>query len=216
MLHALAANKEDVDFAMLHSLDDSGRPSPSEPDFLIRDSQKICTLEGVLGIPEDHISARPFLDLDQESTCYSLGFERALEEDAPILLQTENGTLPEEYISDLRCRTYSAPIHSVVICPIRPTRGERVVRFLIMGLSSRVAYDDDFRQFIDILNRQIATSVASVFLFNEEIRRGRKRAEEGTLVHAKLRERQTRFLSIFRSRIVKVKSLMRTKPGIRS
>ncbi len=40
------------------------------------------------------------------------------------------------------------------------------------GINPRRPYDDDYQSFIRLLNRQLATSLASVTLLEEEIRRG--------------------------------------------
>lgn len=45
-----------------------------------------------------------------------------------------------------------------------------------MGVNPRRPYDDDYSLFIQLLSRQLATSMASVVLFEEEIRRGQRAA----------------------------------------
>jgi PAS domain S-box-containing protein len=80
------------------------------------------------------------------------------------------------------------PCNDAVVCPIHPTGGQNIVGFLVLGLNPRIGYDEDERQFIDILRRQIATSVAAVVLLDEEICRGRTVAEEAALGQAKLEQ----------------------------
>ena len=46
-----------------------------------------------------------------------------------------------------------------------------------MGINPRRPYDDDYSLFIQLLSRQLTTSMASVVLFEEEIRRGQKAAK---------------------------------------
>lgn len=43
--------------------------------------------------------------------------------------------------------------------------------FLILGVNPRRPYDDDYQQFVQVLLRLLATSLASVVLFDDEIRR---------------------------------------------
>lgn len=46
-----------------------------------------------------------------------------------------------------------------------------------MGINPRRPYDDDYSLFVHLLSRQIATAMASVVLFEEEIRRGQQAAQ---------------------------------------
>jgi len=46
-----------------------------------------------------------------------------------------------------------------------------------MGVNPRRPYDDDYNLFVQLLSRQLATSLASVVLFEEEIRRGQRAAK---------------------------------------
>jgi PAS domain-containing protein len=50
-----------------------------------------------------------------------------------------------------------------------------------MGINPRRPYDDDYSLFIQLLSRQLATSMASVVLFEDEIRRGQRAARLAAL-----------------------------------
>jgi PAS domain S-box-containing protein len=64
---------------------------------------------------------------------------------------------------------------------VRPTNGDTVLAFLLIGVNPRRAYDREYMAFISMLNRQLATSLASTMLFEEEIRRSRDAAEAAAL-----------------------------------
>lgn len=49
--------------------------------------------------------------------------------------------------------------------------------FLLIGVNPRRPYDEGYRSFVNMLNRQLATSLASIILFEDEIRRGQTAAE---------------------------------------
>lgn len=149
-------------------------------------SRKRCVLEGSLGVPDAHIASPANLALEESSEGYCSVFRKATEIGDPVILRTQDGTLPERYVRGFGSRGFGDPCNAAVVCPIRPTGGENVVGFLVLGLNPRQGYDDDERQFIDILSRQIATSVAAVALLDEEIRRGRTYAQEAALQQAKL------------------------------
>lgn len=68
-----------------------------------------------------------------------------------------------------------------MVVPIHPTTGESILGFLVIGVNPRRPYDDDYSLFIQLLTRQLATSMASAMLFEEEIRRGQRAARLAAL-----------------------------------
>lgn len=58
--------------------------------------------------------------------------------------------------------------------------------FLVLGVNPRRQFDDDYRSFIQLLNMQLATSLASTTLLETEIRRGLTEAEAAALERARL------------------------------
>ena len=188
LLQALESNHNDVPFAILYSVDEVWHDGMKASGAMQFQSRKVCVLEGSLGIPAGHIAAPASLDLEDGSEGYSSAFREAMETEDHVLLRRHDGSLPESYVMGFECRGFGEPCNAAVVCPIRPTGGENIVGFLVLGLNPRQGYDEAERQFIDILNRQIATSVAAVVLLDEEIRRGRRVAEEAALDQAKLEE----------------------------
>ena len=75
-----------------------------------------------------------------------------------------------------------------MVLPIHPTTGDSVLGFLIMGINPRRSYDDDYSLFVQLLCRQLATSMASVVLFEEEIQRGQRAAKLAALDRIELSE----------------------------
>ena len=74
------------------------------------------------------------------------------------------------------------------MCPIHPTTGESTLGFLVLGVNPRRPFDEDYNLFVQLLSRQIATSLASVVLFEEEIRRGQQAAQMAALDRIELSE----------------------------
>jgi PAS domain S-box-containing protein len=101
--------------------------------------------------------------------------------DRPVLLTTEEGTLSFDLIEGIEWRGFGDPCRAVVVCPIHPTTGETILGFLVIGVNPRRPYDDDYSLFIQLLSRQLATSMASAMLFEEEIRRGQRAARLAAL-----------------------------------
>ena len=147
-----------------------------------------CVLEGTLGVPEDHPAAVSSFDLKTGMEGLGPVFREVMKTDKPVLLEVGTKDLPATLLEGLGGRGYDDICRNVVICPIHPTTGEAVLGFLVMGVNPRRPYDEDYSLFIQLLNRQLATSLASVVLFEEEIRRGQRAAKLAALDRMELSE----------------------------
>ncbi|KAI9744446.1 MAG: hypothetical protein M1818_001975 [Claussenomyces sp. TS43310] len=176
VIDSLESNEYDVPFVFLYSVTDdadSDMSSIHSGSLPVTPSQ--CILEGTLGVPEEHPSAASPLDLKSSNDAWAPYLREAMKTDKPVLLTTDDGIL-SSLIAGLSFRGFGDPCRAAVICPIHPTTGEAILGFLVMGINPRRPYDDDYSLFIQLLSRQIATSMASVVLFEEEIRRGQRAA----------------------------------------
>ena len=68
---------------------------------------------------------------------------------------------------------WSDPPRSAVVWPIRSNIGHQLAGFLVLGLSSRLRFDDRYRDFCELVATQVATAIANARAHEEE----RKRAE---------------------------------------
>jgi PAS domain S-box-containing protein len=181
VIKGLEYNERDVPFVFLYSVSDevdsdmssmhSGSFGPQPPQVL---------LEGSLGVPQDHPTASSPLDLKNSEDSWAPYLREAMKTDKPVLLSTDDGTL-SGLIAGLEVRGLPGPCKAAVVCPIHPTTGESILGFLVIGINPRRPYDDDYSLFIQLLSRQLATSMASVVLFEEEIRRGQRAARLAAL-----------------------------------
>lgn len=176
-LEGLEHNPQDVPFALLYSIvdnDDADTASHSSDSTI---SLKSCFLEGAIGIPEGHPASPRKLDLKRSQEGFVPAFREAMRTREPTMLQTRDGTLPESLLEGITWRGYGDPCKEAIIFPLRPTNGEMVFAFLLIGVQPRRAYDDEYKAFASMLNRQLATSLASVMLFEDEMKRSRNAAE---------------------------------------
>ncbi|KAI1449277.1 hypothetical protein F5Y02DRAFT_257005 [Annulohypoxylon stygium] len=171
----------DIPLAILYSVQGDFQPSTGQA----------CRLEGCLGVPSGHPIAPPMLHLDERSQGLSLSFRKTLESQNPLLLQTRDGTLPESLLEGLTWRGFEDPCQEAVICPIRPTKEEKVLGLLLLGLNPRRPYDNDYRQYISLLGQKLTTTLASAVLLEEEARRRRNIAEQAAFDQARLKEKLT-------------------------
>lgn len=173
VLKSLEMNPRDVPFALLYSVgdDDDGEISSVASETSM--SLKTCYFEGSLGVPEDHIAAPQQLDLRRSPEGFVPSFREAMRTREPTLLRTRDGTLPEALLEGIQWRGFGDPCKEAIIFPVRPTTADNVLAFLVLGVNPRRPYDDEYRAFCTMLNRQLATSLASTILFEEETRRMR-------------------------------------------
>lgn len=177
VLIALTENDYDTPFALLYSVSDD---NDSDSSSLYSNSllgTKTCYLEGKLGVPTRHQVAPEQIDLKEGNEGFGPVFREVMKTDKPVVLSIGSGDLPLEMMEGLAWRGFGDPCRDVVVCPIHPTTGESILGFLVLGINPRRPYDDDYNLFIQLLSRQLATSLASVVLFEEEIRRGQKAAK---------------------------------------
>lgn len=177
MLEGLEHNPIDVPFALLYSIidnDDADTASHSSDSTI---SLKSCLLEGSIGIPEGHPASPRKLDLKRSQEGFVPAFREAMRTREPTTLQTRDGSLPESLLEGIAWRGYGDPCKEAIIFPVRPTNGDQVFAFLLIGVQPRRAYDDEYKAFAAQLNRQLATSLASVMLFEDEMKRSRYAAE---------------------------------------
>ena len=188
VLGALELNEYDTPFVLLYSVADESDSDSSS----IHSSSVVgvlqCTLEGSLGVPEDHVAAPKEIDFKTGLEGFGPVFREVITTDRPVLLEVGSKDLPPSLLDGLDQRGFGDPCRAVVVCPIHPTTGESILGFLVLGVNPRRPYDEDYSLFVQLLSRQLATSLASVVLFEEEIRRGQKAAKLAALDRIELSE----------------------------
>lgn len=190
VLDALECNEYDTPFVLLYSIasEDDSSEDASVTDSSVSGGSKMCNLEGSLGIPDDHPAAPKVMDLRIGTDGFAPLFRDALANNTTLVVDSEKGEIPEGLLDGLNWRGFGDPSKTVIICPIHPTTGENILGFLVMGVNPRRPYDDDYSLYVQLLSRQLATSLASVVLFEEEIRRGQKAAKMAALDRIELSE----------------------------
>ena len=188
VLKALDLNEEDTPFVLAYSLSDDIESDASSIQSNNTPNIKQCTLEGTLGVPEGHSAAPSCIDLQGDMGFFAQIFRGAMKSDQPVLLRTEDGTLDSSTIEGMEWRGFGIPCTAVVICPIHLSTSNSTLGFLVLGINPRRPYDDDYSLFVQLLSRQLTTSMASVVLFEEEIARGRRAARLAALDRIELSE----------------------------
>ncbi|KAI2603898.1 uncharacterized protein GGS25DRAFT_525172 [Hypoxylon fragiforme] len=175
----LEYNEDDVPFNLVYSVTEESESDVSSMHSGSWVNPPLLMLEASLGVPQGHPLLIESLDLKTSSDGFAPYMRESMSNTGqPIALSLEDGTLPDGLMDGLAWRGPGDPCNSIVIFPVHPTTGsESVVGFIVMGVNPRRPYDEDYKLFINLLSRQLATSLASVVLFEEEIRRGQKAAQ---------------------------------------
>ncbi|ATY58871.1 ethylene receptor [Cordyceps militaris] len=176
----LAYNELDVPFNLIYSTakeDAESEVSSVRSGGVAQPTH--LTLEASSGAPEGHVAAPKTIDLRTSEEGFAPYMRKSIRMGGiPVVLSQTDGTLPEELIEGLQWRGFGEPCRTIVVHPIVSTSaGESITDFLIIGVNPRRPYDDDYELFIHLLARQLATSMASVVLFEEEIKRGQMAAK---------------------------------------
>lgn len=178
LLEGLEFNEYDAPMVLVYSLNEDTSDSEAVSSASSGGaSNKVCYLEGALGIPPGHKAAPPVIDMKTGTAGFASSFRQALTTDRPIVLRVDDGTLQAEMLEGIEWRGFGDPSKIVVIAPVRPTTGESTLGFLVMATNPRRPYDEDYDLFVQLLGRQLATSIASVVLFEEEIKKGERAAQ---------------------------------------
>jgi PAS domain S-box-containing protein len=199
----LLGNHFDVPFALMYSVGDSEDGDHSSTSSGSTISLKSCYIEWSIGVPDGHIAAPYQLDLKRSREGFVPSFREAMRTREPTLLHTRDGTLPEALLDDISWRGFGDPCREAIIFPVRPTNGDAVLAFLVLGVNPRRHYDKEYKAFVSLLNRQLATSLASVILYEDEVRRNRDAAEAAALE----KEQLTQQLDLQASRLRRMTEL---------
>ncbi|KAK2613120.1 hypothetical protein N8I77_000049 [Diaporthe amygdali] len=186
VLEGLEDNPWDVPFALLYSVGEDNDDEHSSTASELSISLKSCHFEGALGVPDGHIAAPQQLDLRRSLEGFVPSFREAMRTREPTLLRVRDGTLPEALLEGIKWRGFGDPCKEAIIFPVRPTNADNVLAFLVLGVNPRRPYDHEYKSFATMFNRQLATSLASTILFEEETRRSRDAVEAAQLERVRL------------------------------
>ena len=181
LLEGLKPNDKDIPLAVLYSVQ---RESLSPPSRSV-DRSATCVLEGAVGLPDGHVLGPLRLDFERGSEGIAASMRRALDIDGVLLLQANDGSLPESLLQDIEWRGFGVPCKEAVICPIT-TGSKTLLGFVLIGLNPRRPYDSDYRDFIHLITKQVTSPHFSAMVLSEEVRRREDIAEQAAIENTKL------------------------------
>jgi PAS domain S-box-containing protein len=151
---ALSQFPKDIPFALIYLLDGDG---------------KQAHLAGAAGMEMGKIESPLRIDLSEA---------RSPEAIWPLAETVHSETM--QIVEDLQSKLpsvppgpWSDPPRSAVVCPIRSDMAHQLAGLLVTGVSSRLHFDDRYRDFCDLVTGQVASAIAYARAYEVE----RKRAE---------------------------------------
>jgi len=113
----------------------------------------------------------------------------------PVLLTTDEGTLPDSWSQAARTRSWEDTCTEAVVLPLQSTRYHKVRALLILGISTRTNYDTAYKNWTEELRRTIGSSIHSL------------RRKEIAAFELAQREKKAKTISAKYSHLVKVMEL---------
>lgn len=153
----------------------TSKTTASDPSSSFANRQ--WTLEGMLGLPPNCNALPSRIDSEAAADSLTPLLRQAISTGQITHLSTKENTFPKGLRGIAKSRAFGDPCTDAVLCPIGPTNRENPLGFMLIGVNPRRAYDEDYKTFINILSRQMATSIASVVLSEEELKRTQAAAE---------------------------------------
>jgi PAS domain S-box-containing protein len=160
-----------------------------------RTAEEACEISAAMLRP--HIKDIPFALLyvtDASGTQARLAASCGVDEEPPVIHLDDAGspwpiaaahrTGQIQVVEDLSSRfvaippgPWPDPPQCAVVVPIRSHVAHQNAGFLIAGLSSRLQFDEGYRNFLELAATQIATAIASAQVYEEERKRSEALAE---------------------------------------
>ena len=167
LLKALSGHKGDIHFAVLYSLHEDKSPALS-PQY---------KLEGSVGFGNDISSFQQIVNIyDAEQGGIIPAFRSAHELRTPILLEASDQSLSPSILQRIEAAGMAEAPRAVVVYPLSSSVDDSVDAFLNIGLSPKRPYDDDYRLFVNLLARQVESTITFVKLFEKEKMRLKQQA----------------------------------------
>ncbi len=158
-----------------------------ETDMYRKSQTSIIHLEATLGVDEGHPLALKCVDLTQGREAILPLLQKTISAKIPTVFQRYDGSLPQSLLQGIKWRGFGEPFNALAILPL--TAGEMIIGFLLIGLNPRRPYDEDYSRFIELLNRQLSTSLTAAMLTDQS---NRKQAE----LSKNLAEEESRFKAL--------------------
>jgi len=201
----------DTPFAMAYSQKIDFNDNNARRDSISYDKYDLYFM-GSCGIPSGHPCAPAIIHMQNDEASSPLGdvFASSLgKEFIHLPMNDRNKSLPADFFANLESRDYGA-CTSLVVCPIRAEnvlRTSHTAGFLVVGINPRRPFDESYKLFIQLLKRQLTTSLSTILLYRKERYENMQLMEKAIKDKSNLTEQleqQTRQARLFEQQLARV------------
>jgi PAS domain-containing protein len=168
---SVARNTQEFWGIVIRELREAELDIPGVVAYSVCDQTDMLHFVGQIGLEQGDAFFPGTLDLNHLSEFGVEGYIRRILDGDSVIIEGE------DVLMSFERRGWGDIFTTAVLVPIKPSTTRPPQGVLFFVLSPRRPYDEDYALFIEILTRQIATSLTNVQLFEEEIRRGREIAD---------------------------------------
>jgi len=186
-LRSLSLNDKDVPFALVYAAErhvSAEMPSITSPGSI--SPLDGCVLKGTIGVAANHPIAPTNININDDSYVLHPAILRAAQSGKATVVHLDDLPEPSRVLEGIEWRGYGDPCRMLIICPIIPTTGNQVEGFLVIGINPRRPFDEDYQQYLHVMVRLLATSLASIVLFEDEVRQREKDIIQATQIQEQL------------------------------
>jgi PAS domain-containing protein len=182
----LSRNDKDVPFVLLYSVEySSSNPHPGAGK---NPEHQQYVLQGSVGVPESSPAGPAHLD-HREDWGFMPYVRQAITTREPTTVSFEEDSAIAKLFRDITSRGFGDPCRAATIFPLNPTSSnDNTLGFMVVGLNPRRLYDNDYRHFISIVSRMLSTSLISLRLHDEDIRRKEKAIADAEIMRLDLKQ----------------------------
>ncbi|KAL8750929.1 MAG: hypothetical protein Q9199_006760 [Rusavskia elegans] len=162
VMRSFESNGNDIPLAIIYSLEYQIKGDP------------FCKYQASIGIDHDHSAVVPCGDLQTSAEGLIPYFRKVFATRGPLSLRNDAGTLADRLFKGNHWRGFGIPSSCFVVLPL--SAGEGILGFLFWALNPRRPHNEDSKQFVELLSRQLQSSLTST-VFLEQARLNQKKLE---------------------------------------
>ncbi|KAL8689175.1 MAG: hypothetical protein Q9224_004704 [Gallowayella concinna] len=162
IVKSFESNSSDIPLAVIYSIEQQ------------HGGNMMCKYQASVGIDKDHPILIAYGDLHTSAAGLIPHFRKAIAARGPLLLTDQGETLAGHLFEGNHWRGFGIPSTRFMVLPL--SAGEGVLGFMFWGLNPRRPHDEDSKQFIELLSRQLQSSLAST-VFLDQARLNQKKLE---------------------------------------
>ena len=183
LLATIERFKIDAPLAVLYSLDSQ----MANAEHGMPGSSTMYWIKGAVGIPHD--SLEPSFDVNAKDNYLAEMFEKAHLAGGHITISDNDKCWPEHIMKlQDKARGFGDTCEQASVYLLRPSNGTVIRGLLIVGLNRRQPYHHHHQLFRHTFGRQIASSMASIVLLEDEVRNNQRRNKQAATDRALLSE----------------------------